>query len=323
MAINIFSTYSTGENRVTASILAVLQSLALQRTERLLGALLEQSDFELVRFENQPAKGGKGVPDAIILSSIRLLVETKIVRNAVNLQQFTQYLKRLDEANEAVKLLLVITPDERCPHVIEELSDRRVAWTSFAALDQAIDDLIVDVQEVVSEREEFLLRELQAMLLNEGLVGSANDVVVVAARDAWDEYTRYHAYICQPDRAFQPVHRMAFYAQGQIYPCVPKIRAVHNHVELTAEEHDGELRTLIQRLLVETPRRVRGQANKVIFLSALDSPDTVVLSNPVLNDLTTKNGRTIAFTQSQRYTSFERLRLAKTTSDLLVAKGVE
>jgi hypothetical protein len=66
MATNIFSTYSTGENRITASILAVLQSLALQRTERLLGALLEQADFELIRFENQPAKGGKGVPDAII-----------------------------------------------------------------------------------------------------------------------------------------------------------------------------------------------------------------------------------------------------------------
>lgn len=323
MAINIFSTYSTGENRVTASILAVLQCLALHRTERLLGALLEQSEFELVRFENQPAKGGKGVPDAMILSSIRLLVETKIGRNAVEPTQLKQHLKRLDEADEAEKLLLVISPDEQCPRVIEELSDGRVAWTSFAALDQAISDLILDVQEVVSEREEFLLRELQAMLLNEELVSTANDVVVVAARDALPEYLRYHAYICQPLRAFQPVQRMAFYTQGQIDPHVPKILAVHERVELTAENYDGELGTLIQRLLDETPRRVKGQANKVIFLSAPDSPDTVVLANPVLNDLTTKNGRTSAFTQGQRYTSLERLRLAKNTSDLVVAKGIE
>ena len=322
MAINIFSTYSTGENRVTASILAVLQSLALQRAERLLGALLEQSEFELVRFENQPSKGGKGVPDAMIVSSIRLLVETKIKRNAVDLTQLQQHLKRLDNANEAAKLLLVITPDEQCPQAIQELSDWRVAWTSFAALEQAINDLILDVQEVVSEREEFLLRELQAMLLNEGLVSTANDVVVVAARDALPEYLMYHAYICQPLRAFQPVQRMAFYTQGQIDPHVPQILAVHDHVELTAEKHDGELRKLIQRLLVETPRRVKGQANKVMFLSAPDSPDTVVLANPVHNDLK-KNGRTIAFTQSQRYTSLERLRLAKNTSDLVVAKGIE
>lgn len=316
MAINIFSTYSTGENRVTASILAVLQSLALQRTERLLGALLEQSDFELVRFENQPSKGGKGVPDAMILSSIRLLVETKIERNAVDPEQLNQHLKRFEGTNEATKVLLVITPDEQCPHVIEELGDKRVAWSSFAALVQAIDDLILDVQEVVSEREEFLLRELQAMLLNEGLIATANDVVVVAARDALPEYHRYHAYICQPDRPFQPVQRMAFYTQGMIDPHIPKILAVHDHVELTVEKHDGQLKELVERLLVETPRRVKGQANKVIFLSALDSPDTIVLANPVMNDLTTKNGRTIAFTQSQRYTSLERLRMANNTSDL-------
>jgi hypothetical protein len=52
VATSIFSTYSTGENRVTASILAVLKSLSLNRIERLLGALLEQSAFELVRFQN-------------------------------------------------------------------------------------------------------------------------------------------------------------------------------------------------------------------------------------------------------------------------------
>jgi hypothetical protein len=61
---SIFSTYSTGENRVTASFLAVLRALSLDRMQRLLGNLMEQSDFELIRFENQPSKGAPGVPDA-------------------------------------------------------------------------------------------------------------------------------------------------------------------------------------------------------------------------------------------------------------------
>jgi hypothetical protein len=60
---SIFSTYSTGENRVTASILAVLRCLALPRSERILGALMEDAEFQLVRFQNQPAKGGKGIPE--------------------------------------------------------------------------------------------------------------------------------------------------------------------------------------------------------------------------------------------------------------------
>src|SRR5436190_5522941 len=149
MAINIFSTYSTGENRVTASILAVCQSLSLQRTQRHIGALHEQSEFELVRFENQPAKGSKGVPDASIVSSVRLLIETKIVRNAVDLQQLQQHLNRLDETSEIVKLLLVLTPDDQCPQVLNQLGDPRAVWSSFAALDQAINDLISDIQEVV------------------------------------------------------------------------------------------------------------------------------------------------------------------------------
>ena len=58
---SIFSTYSTGENRVTASFLAVLRSLSLDRMQRLIGSLLEQSEFELIRFENQPSRDGVGI----------------------------------------------------------------------------------------------------------------------------------------------------------------------------------------------------------------------------------------------------------------------
>ena len=125
---SIFSTYSTGENRVTASFLAVLRSLSLDRIQRLLGALLEQSEFELVRFQNQPSKDGDGVPDAIIQSSIRLLVETKAERNGVRLPQIERHLARLDDATEATALLLVLTPDDSRPACLNELNDDRVVW---------------------------------------------------------------------------------------------------------------------------------------------------------------------------------------------------
>ena len=215
MTANLFSTYRTGENRVTASILAVLQSLSLDRIQRLIGALLEESEFELVKFQNQPAKGGAGVPDAVILSSCRLLTETKIRRHVLKAEQLKLHLERLDQATEAIRLLLVLTPDDAPPALLDTLHDDRLVWSSFAALDQAIDELLADNYEVISEREAFLLRELQSMLMAEGLVTSANDVVVVPARNAWPEYQQYHAYVCQPDRSFQQVTRMAFYAHGR------------------------------------------------------------------------------------------------------------
>jgi hypothetical protein len=160
------------------------------------------------------------------LSSCRILVETKIKRNTVRAKQLQHHLTRLNSSREATRLLLVLTPDQSQPTAFEKVKDqqRRLVWASFAALDQAIDEMLADTSEVISEREAFLLRELQAMLVEEGLIGSESEVVVVAARHAWPEYERCHAYICQTRRAFKPVKRIAFYSQGQIYPRVPLIR---------------------------------------------------------------------------------------------------
>jgi hypothetical protein len=112
MSDSLFSTYTKGENRVTASILAVLRSLALGRIERLLGALLEQSEFELVRFQNQPSRGASGTPDAEIVSSCRLLIETKVGRNAVRHDQLKRHLQRLDHNTATAQGLLLLTPDD-------------------------------------------------------------------------------------------------------------------------------------------------------------------------------------------------------------------
>jgi len=312
---SIFSTYSTGENRVTASFLAVLRALSLDRMQRLLGSLMEQSEFELIRFENQPSKGGTGVPDAMIQSSIRLLLETKIVRDAVRVPQLKRHLERVDEATESVALLLVLTPDDSRPTEIDEVKDSRVVWASFAMLDQAIDEMLGDKYEVVSEREAYLLRELQNMLAAEGLLANSNDVVIVAARNAWPEYNDFHAYVCQPNRPFQQVARIGFYSKGVIYPLLPKIVAAHEEVEMRKGLHQEPLGALVDHL-VETGKRPEGGLFKVLILSTPDSPDTVHLPAPIPNDKKSKTGKPTAFTMGQRYVSSEALAIAKTTSDL-------
>lgn len=312
---SIFSTYSTGENRVTASCLAVLRSLSIDRMERLLGAVLEESEFQLIRFENQPSKYGAGVPDAIIQSSLRLLIETKTQRNSVRTSQIVRHLTRLDEANESTLILLVLTPDDACPSALEEIEDDRVAWASFTALDQAINELLEDPKEVISEREAFLLRELQSMLELEGLTASLNDTVIVAARNAWPEYQQLHAYVCQPKRSFQLVSRLGFYSKGIIYPLVPKIIATYDDVVMEKGTLDGNLGELVNRLITEG-FRPEGERFKVLMLSSPDSQDTLELEKPIPNDKRSKSGKPTAFTMGQRYVPSEMLVTAKATSDL-------
>lgn len=321
MASSIFSTYSTGENRVTSSIMAVLKSLSISRIERLLGALLEQSEFELVRFQNQPAKGAASVPDAEILGSCRILIETKIIRNSVRAKQLEGHLQQLNNSNETTKLLLVITPDQSQPKVFNQIKDEhnQLTWASFDTLDQAIDELLTDVKEVISEREAFLLRELQVMLEAEGLVGAESQVVVVAARYAWPEYQNCNAYICQPGRSFQPVNRIAFYSKNQVYPLVPSILGIQDNVAFERGRHKGELGKVVDQLINNTSQSNKkvGQSYKVFILSSPEDPNTLQLEQPIINDMKSKTGKPTAFTMGQRYITVDKLEKAKKTSDLV------
>lgn len=201
------------------------------------------------------------------------------------------------------------------PTDLDTFDDDRLVWASFSAIDQAIDELLDDNHEVVSEREAFLLRELQGMLTEEGLLANANDIVVVAARNAWPEYNEFHAYVCQPNRSFQQVSRIGFYSKGVIYPLVPMIVKSFEEVEMQRDASKDELGMLMNRLLDEGLRQ-EGKKYKVIVLSAPDSPDTLKLPQPIPNDKRSKTGKPTAFTMGQRYVSSEALLAAKTTSDL-------
>lgn len=322
MIESIFSTYSTGENRVTSSILAVLRCLALPRIEAILGALVGDVDFELVRFENQPGQGGEGVPDGEIVSSCRILLETKRVRNDLKRDQLQRHINRLTSETEKV---LVLTPDDHEPSLIAEMKDKRLVWNSFSALNQAIDDLLSDDKndkEVISEREEFLLRELQKMLLAEkDLIGSSKDVLVIPARNAWPIYNSIHAYICQPGRPFRPVKYVAFYESNRIQPKVAKILSgPHDDVIFEPNKNNNvEVDDFVKKAIEisgDWPFKFRSRS-KVFILSAPEAKETVTLPHPIPNDLTSKaTGQRIAFTQNQRYVSLDAIKKAKTTKDL-------
>jgi hypothetical protein len=107
-----------------------------------------------------------------------------------------------------------------------------------------------------------------------------------------------------------------------IQPIIPKVLEVHPDVLIEKGAHNGRLGGLVDRMFDEQPDREGGR-NKVFLLSAPDSPDTVTLGEGIPNNLIASTGRPTAYTQGQRYVSLEKLRLAKSTSDLVDATELD
>lgn len=159
-----------------------------------------------------------------------------------------------------------------------------------------------------------------------GIKNASDRVVVVAARGALDEYCKYSAYICQPNRRFQDSVRMAFYTKNKIDRHIPKIlgqiEAIsRDEIDTRTDLSDSDratLKTLLSKLDSMRSEEWRKNQLKIVFLSSPDSPDTLVLPNDIANVSTSASGKGTAFTQGQRYVSLSRLEKGpKNTSELI------
>lgn len=328
----LFSTYTQGENRVTSTLMAVLENVNNQLAEDLLEAVLDESDISLVTFENQLVGDGS-VPDAGIRSSTSLLFETKTRQNEVRLDQLEGHLSYLDDEGAATERLVVLTPDHEQPSAVATLSDDRVVWASFDDVVDAAESILARDQSnteqslaVPTEREAFLLRELVRFLYEEEelVSGKEDRVLVVGARKAWPEYEEYGLYFCQPQRSFKPSRFLAFYTNGEIKPEIPVITDSVESVELTRtgvetlESLSGSQRTALLDVVDELEAADSdryGSDQKVVFL---DEQDGISLEEPVQNDKTAEGSdRTVAFVQGHRYVSASALRKEPTTTSAL------
>jgi hypothetical protein len=154
-------------------------------------------------------------------------------------------------------------------------------------------------------------------------VPATDDVVVVAARIAYEEYIHYNAYVCQPGRTFRDVDRMGFYRHSSIERHFPAIRAIEDGVPFTRENADRlratgspvdrEVGDLIDTLL-DHHKRYEGDVHEVVLLTTPDDPQTVTLPRAIRHHPT---GRGSAWTMGQRYISEAALRRNPQTTDEL------
>ena len=176
MANPLFSTYSQGENRVTASILAVFERISFAIVEQILQSLLQEPETSLLTFRNQPS-GPSSTPDARIRASFSYWIETKRVPNRVRAGQLKAHLKALDaEAPIDTQRLLVLTPDNQIPGAVANTADDRLAWASF-------EDLVSAINEAIEIDSDYLLT-LWLLTATHGALGQFDEAVAVAERAA-------------------------------------------------------------------------------------------------------------------------------------------
>jgi len=331
----LFSTYRAGENRVTSSMLAVFERLDSAILEQLLQAASGESTLPLVSFANQPPSKPRSLPDGEISGSFRYLLEVKTARNALERpkpESKTQIQEHLENLRRsfAHERLFVITPDPEEPLAVAELGDDRLVWFSFLRLDQAIDGLLKEPRMLIAEQSRYLLRELQDLFVH-GLLGE-EDTVVVAAREAYPEFKRTSAYICQANRSFRGgLKRLGFYTAGAIRPEVPEI--LYREDNVVFSRHEAEARAasgdergaaigeLIKKALAFDDRRTYGERYQVFLLSGPGDERTLTLDAPIRSTAVDGNGRPRAWTQGQRYTRSDLLKRQPETTDELAEIG--
>jgi len=283
----LFSTYTQGENRVTSTIMAVFERLPFILVEQILSSMADSSDVKLLTFKNQPTvRGANSIPDAKISSSFSYWIETKTVKNALTIEQIKSHLETIAEENRITptskNFLLVLTPDDQKPIILDEIDEKIVSWGSF-------DDLVLLIKEeligevgrnngnwFIREQDRALLLELVNFLAHEKLLDTSKQKVqVIAAKTAWPDFNRldgfyegYSAYICQPNRRFQAAEYLAFYENGRVHKIIPKILYSIDEILLNEEgikvkaneldfgrnfpkESDGESSSSVEQRLIE------------------------------------------------------------------------
>jgi len=328
MANSIFSTYSTAENRVTSTILAVFEKLNSSTVTRILQVLMEDSTIELIKYENQ-VKSSDSVPDGRIKGMFDYIIETKVVPNGINKKQIINHCKFL---KYDFSRLLILTPDFDYPKALKELDSKysdNIIWGNFDRIIEGINSVIQE-SILLLDREKFLLLELKEFLINQRLTSEdyTRKALIIPAGSAWGFYKKYSIYKCQANRTFQQSSYMGFYADGQIKEYFPKILGYIENLNIQIDNlNTVEIITLngakeqdIRNRIIEIKKNLQpnewNENFKYMILTEISNPETHKNNNPIYNDKTSYSDKGTAFVQRQTYLNIDEIKGKKYTSEL-------
>ena len=350
--MGIFSTYSQNENRVTSTILAVLEELHQKLVALILQRLTEDDNLPFLKYTNQPhKKNSTSIPDGHIEGLFSYYIETKVKKDAYekdhNQSQLKNHLEGyVEKMPEGVRsALIVITSDNSKPKFIKQYETKNLCyWANFYKLIEIIDEILSNkediLQYILTNRETYLLNELKNFISECPDLLPYDDytkrVIVIANKDFYYRlYKEVGCCIWQPRRFFQKSAYMAFYADNRIREIVPRILGyIDSMVDIPNKRFDENEIVIFDEKIIKKDDFIKRlhkicdflasdlqtrsfQNNKIILLSKENDDKTITLGNEVKNDLTSSSGRRTAFTMGQpRYVNLDTLKRARTTQNL-------
>ena len=293
-SFSIFGEYKQDENRITSALLHIVKNGG----EPLINAILESNGFKLpdseILVETQVKEDGS-IPDGKISCnfSFNLLIESKIVPNAINIEQLENHKKAITTTDD---YLLYLTPDRSKP---KELDDN-VLWLSWEALVNLLNNFKDDNNNLLS----FLIEQFQILVENKGLIDRLVESRVVIVGGLWGEdiALKYNFYMCPPERNFQKCKYLAFAFNHRI-KYLFEILSDESNVDLYKRDDVGDY-------LLNNPNHT---GERRFFKLKLVHEFTPVIDN----DSKDHKGTRCAFTQNRRYTSYDKIMSARKTSDLV------
>jgi hypothetical protein len=302
---SIFGAYAAKENRLTVALLQILKVGA----EPLIRYFAEEVGFDIPSSDISiltQVVADKSVPDGLLQSDFRfrLLIESKIAKGAVNPKQLSLHLAHRDTLGENA-ILLYLTPDDRRP---AKLTDTSVAWASWVRVRDILNEYRQKPEIERGEILNFLVDQFDRFAANLEVLdtwvlddAAKRRVLVVPARDARGVALKFNVYVCQNRRTFKPSRWLAFYSFGQIDTLAEIEGPPEDDVVLTSRKEFADLAKTQPD--PDSPRR----------LIRLKSVEAI---GPVQNDLRSRSGDVAAWVMAQRYTTIDRVRKARLTSEL-------
>lgn len=151
------------------------------------------------------------------------------------------------------------------------------------------------------------------------------NVVMVSAAESWDLYynRKQNAHIFQAGRSIKVVEYLAFYADQEVKPLIPKILHWFDAVDWNTANATRLMKSsdpMEKNLgrVIKTSKGLGWDASvyQVFMLSAINDGDTQKLAGPIVHS---RRGQGSAFARGHRYHTLSELLSAKDTRDLTKA----
>ncbi len=300
---SIFGEYQETENRVTAAFLHILNIGGEDLLRYVLAVANELMPDNEIRIEtqltlsnNSSGSSGKSVFDGIITCdfSFTYIVESKIQENALTQQQVDKYHNSFAEDYP----IFALTPDKSIPKTLHQGD----IWLSWTQLSDALRDYETENQNDILS---YLIEQFTLLLENLGLYDHWQDrVIIVGGAFGEPVALKYNFYACQNNRYFKRAKYLAF--------------AWHNRIDNLFEIIGDPISDTELKQMSDVPQSYFADfephyvPSKRLYFK-LKKCNTKI---HIINDSKDKNDKRCAFTQRQRYTTLEKIKSAKYTSEL-------